>query len=429
MADVTRLLDSDPAVTEEPSGPSTPPESVRPPAVGAVLAAGWVALAGSLGCAALAVIGWFTASDGTTQQAVRIGVDGWLLAHRVPIELADGAFSLAPLGLTLVVGLLLARGGGWVGRGCAVHTLRDVGAGAGTLALVYGGFAALVAALARTGEGGPGPLSAFVAAGLLAFVVGGAGVLRTSGVSTGLAERMPADVRAGLHGGLAGIGGLLAAGFGLVVLALVVHAGRVGDLAGGLRPGPVGALLLVLLSLAYLPNAAVYAVAYALGPGFAVGTGTVVAPTGVVLGPLPAFPLLGAVPVDETPSTALMVVFLLPLAAGALAGWVASRRSTDPDERLEYAALRGGVAGVVGGLGFAVCALLASGSGGPGRMAEIGPAAVSVGLVAILTLTVAAVVTSVLPVLWRLWRTPPAPVTPEPPEPAADSAGESAGRA
>ena len=37
---------------------------------------------------------------------------------------------------------------------------------------------------------------------------------------------------------------------------------------------------------------------YLLGPGFAVGTGTLVSPAAVVLGPVPAFPLLAALPAD-----------------------------------------------------------------------------------------------------------------------------------
>ena len=63
-----------------------------------------------------------------------------------------------------------------------------------------------------------------------------------------------------------------------------------------LTPGVVGAALLLLAQLGYLPNAVIWAIAFTLGPGFAFGTGTVVAPTGSALGTLPAFPLLAALP-------------------------------------------------------------------------------------------------------------------------------------
>ena len=46
----------------------------------------------------------------------------------------------------------------------------------------------------------------------------------------------------------------------------------------------------------WLPNAVLFSGSYLLGPGFAVGAGTLVSPTLVVLGPLPMFPLLAALP-------------------------------------------------------------------------------------------------------------------------------------
>ena len=64
-----------------------------------------------------------------------------------------------------------------------------------------------------------------------------------------------------------------------------------------------GAALLLLAQLAYASNAIIWAVAYTLGPGFAFGAGTVVAPTGSALGAVPVFPMLAAMP----PAAALAV--------------------------------------------------------------------------------------------------------------------------
>ena len=55
-------------------------------------------------------------------------------------------------------------------------------------------------------------------------------------------------------------------------------------------------MLLLLVQLAYVPNAIVWSICYTLGPGFAFGAGTVVAPTGSALGPLPLLPMLAALP-------------------------------------------------------------------------------------------------------------------------------------
>jgi hypothetical protein len=177
----------------------------RPAPVGAVLGAGWAALAGVLPTAALAVIGWFATAGGTATWALRIGADAWLLAHRVPVELATGRLSLVPLGLSLLPVILLCRAGAWVGRTCEVGRIRHAASGVAVLALAYGAFAAFIALLARTTGATPDIARAFVQAGGLAAVAGGAGILRMSGHGAAIWRAVPEDVRAALHGGLAGL--------------------------------------------------------------------------------------------------------------------------------------------------------------------------------------------------------------------------------
>lgn len=404
------------------SGPTGP--TLRPASVAGVLAAGWAAVAGMLVCSALAVIGWFATDGGTAGQAVQVGVGGWLLAHLVPVALTErGSFSLAPLGLTMIAALVLLKAGRWAADTSVLRGARDVAVGAGVLALSYGAFAAAAAALARSGETGPQPVRAFFTTGLVALCCGGAGMARSARLSRRvrkLVRRLPVDVRSALAGGLAGLGALLATGALLVLIGLVAHGGRALDLLGGLHAGPIGGLLLVLACLAYLPNAAVYAAAYTLGPGFALGTGTVVAPTGVVLGALPTFPLLAAVPTAEPPPAWLMSVFLLPLAAGAYGGVVAARRSArfaataksgdgaPPVPRLEVVALRGALTGAVTGVGCFICILLADGAAGPGRMAQFGPDPLVCGLVAVLTFVIAGAVAATVDHVRVHWRNEPA---------------------
>ena len=79
-------------------------------------------------------------------------------------------------------------------------------------------------------------------------------------------------------------------------LALASDVHKFGEVYRLLNPGVVGGGLLLLAQIAYLPNAVLWAIAYMLGPGFAVGTGTVVAPAGSAVGLVPAFPLLAALP-------------------------------------------------------------------------------------------------------------------------------------
>ena len=180
--------------------------------------------------------------------------------------------------------------------------------------------------------------------------------------------------------------GLLAAGLLLVLVSLGVHAGRIGDLTGALDPGLVGGVVLVLGCVLLLPNAAVWAGAYAAGPGFAVGTGTGVSPFDAVLGPVPAFPLLAALPQDGSPPPAVRAVLLLPVLAGVLAGgcWSGRCRRSGPGRRrgrhaAPDAARRrlGLAAGAVAAVALALLAALAGGRLGGGYLAAVGPSPVA----------------------------------------------------
>jgi hypothetical protein len=156
-------------------------------------------------------------------------------------------------------------------------------------------------------------------------------------------------------------------------------------------------LLLLLLGLIYVPTAAVWAVGYAVGPGFAVGVGTSVTMSSVHLGAVPAFPMLAALPDDGAAGGLAYAALLVPLAGGVVAGLLVDRsarrsrgRELSSWRRLAEAA---SAAGAVAGLGIGALALLASGPAGPGRLAEVGPPAVVVGLAVAVETAVLAMVT------------------------------------
>ena len=350
-----------------------------------MLAAGWAGLVGALPCAALAVIGWLATSGGSFSGAVRVGLDAWLLAHGVPINLEDGRFDLVPLGLSLVPVLLLYGAGTWVGRSSTVTRAGQLVVGTLALAATYGGFAGLVAVVAGTEGATPAPTTALGHAGTLAAVVGGAGMLR--GHAVGWWRACPDWLRATLYGGLTGFLASVTGGVLLLAAVLLARLRQVAEVTEGLAPGPVGVVLLLLLSLAYLPNAALYALTFALGPGFAMGAATVVSPSGVALGPLPAFPLLAALPREGEPPVWSVALLGVPILAGLAAGVATTRRF--PTFAVELAVLRGVLAGVVTGLACTGCVALARGSGGPGRLVEVGPPVLHVGVVAVGTFAIA----------------------------------------
>jgi len=133
-------------------------------------------------------------------------------------------------------------------------------------------------------------------------------------------------------------------------------------------------------------------------PGFAVGAHTLVSPTAVVLGPLPMFPLLAALPDDgATPGWTVGLLALPPLVA-ALAVFRTLLRY--PTTRWDEAALRGVGAGLGCAVVFALLAVLAGGAVGPGRMTDVGPSAFQVLLHGIATFGIGGLLGGLL-ATWR----------------------------
>jgi hypothetical protein len=177
----------------------------------------------------------------------------------------------------------------------------------------------------------------------------------------------------------------------LAAVSLTAHLPEVRAASDALGPGLGGAALLLLAQLSYLPNAIIWAVAYTLGPGFAFGAGTVVAPTGTVLGAVPAFPMLAALPSGPHPAGPAwlpVLVLAMPYLAGVFAGVVTVRIAPTPV--LEAAPLWGFAAGSAAGVLAGLAAAFSGGSLGDGRLAAVGPSGFQVGLVAILEIGVTA---------------------------------------
>jgi len=160
-----------------------------------------------------------------------------------------------------------------------------------------------------------------------------------------------------------------------------------------LGTGVDGGIDLTVAQLAPLPNVVIWAASWLLGPGFAIGSGTLVSTGGTLLGPVPGIPLLGALPADAPALGALWLIAAVLL--GFVGAWLVS---AEPSARRAGARTSWWMPLAVG-LGAAAAAavvlgLLAwwsGGAAGPGRLAEVGPdpwpvagvAAATVGLGAI----------------------------------------------
>jgi hypothetical protein len=362
------------------------------------IAAGVVTATGLAAITVLVLAGWIAAPHASLGLAavLRVSAALWLVGHHVGFSFRGaGRIGLLPLGLVLLPGALLWRAGGWVVRAGQVRRLRHVGYAAVALAVPYALLTAALALASRSAlESSSLPQS--VAWGLLlALAAGGLGGARALAPWPQLVRLLPERPRSmvvGVAGALATLagGGALLAG-----ISLTVHLHEAAVLERDLAPGAVGSVLLVLLQLSYLPNAVIWAIAFSLGPGFAFGSGTAVAPTGSALAQLPAFPMLAALPPGlhaAVPGWIEPTVLAMPYLAGVLGGLLLIRAA--PALALDAAPLWGLACGAVSG---GVLGLLAAVSGGPlgdGRLAAVGPSAWQVGAVSALEIGVAAALTA-----------------------------------
>lgn len=326
-----------------------------------------------LGCMALGLVGWFASDSGAhgdTRDALRVGADAWLLAHGAHLQLSDATITAVPLGLTALSGYVAFRLGRWASLTSGPEDLAGTGLGAVVLAGLYGVVAVVTAVLASLESAEPTLGRAFVGGFVVALLGGGAGLLASSDAGAVLRARVPETVRVLATGALAVVLLLLAAGATLVVVALLLDLGEAANVLSRLHPDAAGAGLYTVLVAGVAPNAALLGGAYLLGPGFAVGTGTIVSPAMVVLGPVPAFPLLAALPATGPGAAWATALVAVPVLLVGVAAALAVRRHPAPG--YETGAGRGLASGVIGGVLVALLVRLAGGAVGPGRMAEVG---------------------------------------------------------
>jgi hypothetical protein len=359
---------------------------------------------------------WALASDVTADwlQALRLAADGWLLVHHVVVDYPGGRLGLVPLGLTLVPILAVYRSA----RRLAAETLLSQGFSSTTvnirpsvqavlgLAASYATAALLVALLAGTGAARPVIWSAPIGPGLLALLAGAAGVLRGhprgAALRAELAGWLPSRLRSAVRPALLGAAVVLAAGAVVVALAVAMNADRVLALHRALRPGAFGGALLVTGQVGYLPDLAAWGLAWLAGPGFALGTGTVVSAGTVHLGVLPVVPVLGALPTQPLPGTwAVLAPAAVPVLAGVLVGWWSVRRAPE-DDLGGVSRLLDALGGAVGAaLLLAVLVALSAGPIGPGRLSHVGANALVVAPFLAMELAVGALPVAAIAAWWR----------------------------
>ena len=353
-------------------------------------------------------------SDRDYASLARLSGQAWLLLHGVPLSLtfpagtvgleeSGGLLSLIPLGLTLIPFFLCWRAGRRLARACYTDQLWQALLGA------LGTYALLGTAAAYFSANEDVSIS-LVAGGLIPLIPAGLGVIigarmeagswvrligvdltdwiaRTSQHSRWAGSYLWAAIRAGVVGITAAIG--LAAV--LLVVALALSWAEIATVYQKLDAGIIGGIVVTVAQLGLLPNLVVWTLAWASGAGFSIGTGSIISPLETTVGPLPAVPILAALPSGQ--SEYAYAALLIPVAAGVLAGWWFLREGENHFD--EWISIKinarwftasvstvclGAVIGLVSGLVAAAAALIARGSLGIGRFVEIGPDPLWIGI-------------------------------------------------
>lgn len=353
----------------------------------------------------------------------RASADIWMLGHGVDFTLtlapelvaaialpgAEVAFALtiAPLSFALVTILLGVR----LGRKSAESGARLIGPLAGIL--TFATLAVLIALSAVHSNAVPNLWMAFTfPAGIFAVgvIIGTRGAIGVVGGRAdkvkrsvvGWAGEIPTHVRRVLVGALAGgaaaVAAVVAVAGLLLSILVLANFSAIVRLYEGLQGGGGGGLILTAAQLSFMPNIVAWVASWLVGPGFALGTGSSISPLGTQLGPVPALPILGALPVGDLSYG--FVGIAVPLLAAVAVAWgmrASLLRMLGGLPPLRWLLLVAVGMGIVGGLLLGILAWASGGAAGPGRLVDVGPNFWQVGSWGALELTVGALIGMLAP--------------------------------
>jgi hypothetical protein len=348
----------------------------------------------------------------------RTAVDLWLLGSGVDIRLTldpvmasglgfDGAgtpfiVTIAPLGFALLTVLLAVRAGRRVGE--TPHRLLGMAVSVAVFGLLSLGLTLSVllpAARPSIWQGTLLPTLVFA----LGVVIGSellrpakteADVLGESarGIVRGWRPEVRTIIVAGLRGGVGSASVVISASALAVAGLFLANYAAIVSLYESVHAGVLGGIALTVGQLAVLPNLVVWGASWFVGPGFAMGAGSSVSPLGTTLGPIPAIPILGALPAPGALGWGFLGL-LVPVLAGFFVALLARPRlARDLGPRASTLALlvAGLASGLVGGILLGMLAWASAGAAGPGRLVDVGPSPWLVGGYAALEIGIAAVI-------------------------------------
>jgi hypothetical protein len=356
----------------------------------------------------LVAVWWAGGFQNRTPDALaQLAGQAWLIIHGVPLALMfndgpssasvqSGTLSLVPLGLILIPFLLSWRAGRRLARASYTDQLWQALLGALAVYAAAGLGTAFVCSIPEARANVLlGALIPLLPVGL-GLLIGARREARSWGRLIGVdaAEWIAKTSQhsrwagsylwAALRAGLVALATALALSAVLLAVDIVAHWADIADVYEGLKSGAVGGAALTLAQLGFGPNLVIWTLAWASGAGFALGVGSSVSPLGTLVAPVPAIPVLGALPAGQLSWG--VVAMIIPVLGGVLGGWwflregenhfdewlsikVRARWFTASASTLVLGAVVGAAAAVLAG----ALAWLAHGSAGIGRLTDLGP--------------------------------------------------------
>jgi Family of unknown function (DUF6350) len=319
--------------------------------------------------AVLALLRVASGAASTMAQVARSAAAGWLAAHHVPLAIDAAPLGALPLLPTLLVGMLIARAAAWAASHSGIgHKPAEACWLAAAMAGIHGVAGTGLALMATPATTTADPVPAAFWCALVAGVAAVVGLARPCGLVPAALRQAPRWAGPGLVTGLWGLTVLLTAGFAAVLVGLGLSAPEAFEMSGTDLSSAFG---LTVLSIGYLPNAAIAGMSWLAGPGFSIGALSA-SPVAMATAPVPAVPLLAALPQGSVQPW-WGVVLAVPLLTGVVMGRRCATAGSDLVTRLQAL----GLAAAVLALGSAGLAALAGGRLGTGAFDPIDVPSVS----------------------------------------------------
>jgi hypothetical protein len=335
----------------------------------------------------------------TFQSVLQDSSRTWLSAHGVPLLIAEGKIAgikvpayvvdFLPLGFSIFIGWLIFRAGKKLS---GEKYLGFAWLGAITLylavAVILTSSAVTKSIYVVQWQGVFIPTALFAALVIIGSVAGAPMLFEDSEPSVmrdrireffiDLVDKLPWAIKPligpALRAGTGVVAAMSLVSAVLISVMLALNWIEIIKLYQSLQLTFLGTLTVSAGQLALMPNVLAFGNSWLLGTGFSVGQGSIVSPLATELGPLPAIPMLAALPVS---GSSLGVLFILvPLLAAFFATLLV--KSYTAELRFAYASATSAAISLGLAIGFVAAVQmwllteLASGSIGPGRMSLVG---------------------------------------------------------